>query len=66
MSVTEEQAEERVKRELGPDYSVVKLSGYWVIGHAARASAHSFGRISPEPLRRSLDRAIADARTVTP
>ncbi len=67
----EREADERVKREIGPDYQIINLSGYWVIGHRptgnerlAKHQAGGFGRVSPEPLRRSLDKAIADVKAV--
>lgn len=50
--------EERVRLELGPEYGVAKVSGYYVIGR----TSPRWERVSPEPLRTSLARAIEDAR----
>lgn len=54
------EAQEIVRKELGPDYKVANVSGFWVIGHESLAGPNGFGRISPNPLRKSLAKAIDD------
>ena len=60
--MTDTEATAIVKAELGDDYQVVRLGGYWVIGDASRNTDNAFGRVSPNPLRRSLPKAIADVK----
>lgn len=52
MKITE--AEQIVRDRLGPDYAVVKLSGYWLVWHKSRKGGQTQSK--------SLDKAIRDQR----
>jgi hypothetical protein len=53
-----DEARAKVKAAFGAAYDVVNIGGYWVIGE----TTNGWARVSPEPLRRSIDKAIADVR----
>lgn len=56
MTVTMTEAERLVSTTLGPNFGVIKLSGYWVIGRLNNGKW-----AGPAAQSKSLDKAIRDA-----
>lgn len=66
--MTDHEGDEKARAELGPTFGAVRIGGYWFVCDSRLAGHPDFppaGTVNFQtPVRRSIIKAISDARTV--